>query len=682
MTIRLRRRELLAKLLPPVVIGVVAVSGIAVSWWQERPEQLAVFDDARQFLSVSDEVFQITQALVVEREQRIQLAGELADPQTAKKLRQRLNDVQKDSGWLDDLLGVARSTQTTEEMIVAYDRIFEALAPMHDSVAVSLENPKLIAAAQMRASLSTQFTLLGALVAILDQGRRNAAFDTDSLMLLAEFDGRMRAERIHALSLELDGLELPRVSLPKELLAALGAARGYAKKQRSAEILRRAVRNSNDVAVLSTLKVLARMPQMSPEEKTAVNELLSLWQGEQKRRTDDSVERCLAEFRHFQMTVSPEALQQAHSEMADALVMAFRDTGAQMLNGINTAQLQQERLLNRDLGLWGGVALSLILMIWLIAAVYRQSLTLDSQRMDLEKEYSKTSSMLVATVEGILGLSLDGRVKFSNPSAAKILGCAGVQLEGSEISWWYGDDLRKYIGQSWRDSPLMLEVEQQGSSKSSEFHFKHADGYEFPVGFTVAATTDGNGMLNGSVLVFEDITERRQAEVALKQLAETDELTGLANRRAFNQALEVMITHARANDYKIHLAFVDLNKFKPINDTYGHDVGDIVLKEISRRLQVAVRDNDICARLGGDEFAVIVADRNKGLDSDQFKNKLITAISEEIEIEGQEIDSLEVGASIGLVVYPDDAEKPQDLLALADTRMYEENAARPAEEQR
>ncbi|MEM7042121.1 MAG: EAL domain-containing protein [Pseudomonadota bacterium] len=161
--------------------------------------------------------------------------------------------------------------------------------------------------------------------------------------------------------------------------------------------------------------------------------------------------------------------------------------------------------------------------------------------------------------------------------------------------------------------------------------------------------------------------ERRKSERRLADLAQIDQLTGLANRYRFREFLERSIARAgRANDV-VALMLIDLNRFKAVNDTYGHAAGDLLLQEIAGRLRRSVRPSDLVARLGGDEFTIVVANVD---DSDYLKgaaDRILDELRKPINIGHCEVD---VGASIGIATYPNDAGCADSIIVSADTAMY------------
>ncbi|MGH8642067.1 MAG: EAL domain-containing protein, partial [Burkholderiales bacterium] len=161
--------------------------------------------------------------------------------------------------------------------------------------------------------------------------------------------------------------------------------------------------------------------------------------------------------------------------------------------------------------------------------------------------------------------------------------------------------------------------------------------------------------------------QRKQAEDRVAQLAQFDTVTGLPNRYLFLDRLGQVLTQARRNDWKIGVLFVDLDRFKAVNDTYGHSAGDQLLREVATRIKNAVRGSDTVGRLSGDEFAVVLADMAKVEDAALVSQKIVAALAAPYVLEGHQAY---VTASIGIAVFPGDGEEPEILIKNADTAMY------------
>lgn len=172
----------------------------------------------------------------------------------------------------------------------------------------------------------------------------------------------------------------------------------------------------------------------------------------------------------------------------------------------------------------------------------------------------------------------------------------------------------------------------------------------------------------GEVLaIVREITDRRRTEAETLRRARTDPLTGLANRAAFEEHLERAVARSVRAGGSVALLFADLDRFKAVNDTNGHQVGDQVLAEVARRIREGVRDIDMAARVGGDEIAILL----EGIDSadavEAIANRLVKSVSAPYDVDGREHH---IGLSIGAALLPDDAVTSHSLLAVADSAMY------------
>ncbi len=170
-----------------------------------------------------------------------------------------------------------------------------------------------------------------------------------------------------------------------------------------------------------------------------------------------------------------------------------------------------------------------------------------------------------------------------------------------------------------------------------------------------------------------DITEQQQVAQRIHHLAHHDSLTGLPNRLLFNDRLGQAISLAKRDSRRFALLYLDLDKFKPVNDTLGHNAGDELLRNASNRMRRQVRESDTVARVGGDEFALILRDINNHESVAAVAGKIIGAIGKPFYLERQG-QSVDIGTSIGIAIYPDDAQEHETLIKLADAAMYSAKA--------
>jgi diguanylate cyclase (GGDEF)-like protein len=174
------------------------------------------------------------------------------------------------------------------------------------------------------------------------------------------------------------------------------------------------------------------------------------------------------------------------------------------------------------------------------------------------------------------------------------------------------------------------------------------------------------------LLAIEDITERKQSEEKIQQMAHHDTLTGLPNRKLFSDRLGIALAQAQRNQKKVGIAMLDLDHFKGVNDTLGHDVGDLLLKATAERLRAELRKGDTVARFGGDEFVLILPDLKGMEDVIQVAQKIVDSFHKPFLIDTHQ---LIVTTSIGIAFYPHDGTDESILLKNADIAMYQAKQA-------
>jgi len=210
-------------------------------------------------------------------------------------------------------------------------------------------------------------------------------------------------------------------------------------------------------------------------------------------------------------------------------------------------------------------------------------------------------------------------------------------------------------------------LDEQGEWRG-EIWNRRKNGDIYPQWLSVKAVHDKAGDLSGYVSVFADITDIKDSERRLWELAHHDPLCDLPNRLLFNARLEHAIQRAHRTSTQLGLLFIDLDRFKNINDSMGHQAGDELLQEVARRLQSAVHEDDTVARLGGDEFVVLVEDIPDANAARRIANRIIERLADPVTTGGR---SLVVTASIGISLYPGDGHDPETLLKHADAAMYQ-----------
>jgi len=251
-----------------------------------------------------------------------------------------------------------------------------------------------------------------------------------------------------------------------------------------------------------------------------------------------------------------------------------------------------------------------------------------------------------------------------SPQAQNIFGWSADEILGMALTdnpMIHGDDVEAILGLVTK---LMTGLEPRATSLTRNYR-KNGDVIWCEWYHSGLLGDDGQVV---SILSFvQDVSSRIQAEERLQYMATRDALTGLPNRLLLHERLTQAIAQARRNGRRVGVLFIDLDRFKNVNDTLGHRIGDELLKHVTQALSAALRETDLLARLGGDEFMVIVEDFDDPQVLGRIAQKLLDAIAQPFTIEEHDIY---VTSSIGIAVYPDDSDDPDELLKHADVAMY------------
>lgn len=208
---------------------------------------------------------------------------------------------------------------------------------------------------------------------------------------------------------------------------------------------------------------------------------------------------------------------------------------------------------------------------------------------------------------------------------------------------------------------------QAGRVWQGELVDRRKDGSLYVVDEIITPLLNEQGSITHFIAIQHDITARKQESEVARHLAFHDALTDLPNRAHFLELLERSIAQASRNNCKLAILFLDLDKFKPVNDTLGHHIGDQLLSAVAERMRVAMRQTDTVARLGGDEFAILIDNLEDTEVAIRLAQKLVETLSRPFVLRGHEIH---IGASIGIAFYPADGNAPEALLIHADQAMY------------
>jgi len=271
------------------------------------------------------------------------------------------------------------------------------------------------------------------------------------------------------------------------------------------------------------------------------------------------------------------------------------------------------------------------------------------------------SRLYACSTNGILVTDLNGKVISVNPAFTEITGYPEAEIIGKNPRFLSsGKQDAAFYKDMWR--ALTDKGEWQG-----EIWNRRKNGETYLEWLHILAVRDKAGTPLQYVGMFYDIGHYHKDQSHLYELANHDALTGLPNRTLCKDRLQQAIAQARRSTGSVGLLFIDLDRFKEINDTLGHAVGDLLLIEFSWRLVHVIRDSDTAARLGGDEFVIIAPSLTHEENIRAVVGKIINSLADPFVIEGRE---LYVGASIGVALYPAHGEDPDQLLRQADTAMY------------
>jgi len=288
-----------------------------------------------------------------------------------------------------------------------------------------------------------------------------------------------------------------------------------------------------------------------------------------------------------------------------------------------------------------------------------------TERKHAEEHQRQATTAFNNTMEAIIITDAEQKILMVNSAYSRITGYQAQEVIGLtprlHRSGRHDVDFYKNI---W------LQLNQTGQWQG-EIWNRRKNGEIYPAWENISVVKNKQDKVVNYVSIFSDISVMKQAEARLSELAHHDALTGLANRFAFNLNLEKALERAKRHKNKVALLFLDLDRFKLINDTLGHAAGDQMLQIIARRLLASVRGEDVVARLGGDEFTVILEEITQNDDAAKLAHKILSAVAEPIDLDDQEIV---ISTSIGLSIYPDNADNATDLARAADTAMYRAKA--------
>ncbi|MBF0454458.1 MAG: EAL domain-containing protein [Magnetococcales bacterium] len=277
-----------------------------------------------------------------------------------------------------------------------------------------------------------------------------------------------------------------------------------------------------------------------------------------------------------------------------------------------------------------------------------------------------TQKAMESVSEAIVITNTEAKILDINPAYEQLTGFSRAEVLGKNPN----------IAQSGRHDKKFYEAMWQELSLhgcwEGEIWDRKKDGTVFPKWLTISVIKNAQGKHENYVGVFTDISEQKAINSKLKSLAFYDQLTQLANRALFNEHILAAIATASRRGSKFSIMFIDLDRFKQVNDTFGHAAGDELLCVIAQRMQASVRGTDTVARLGGDEFAIILTEISNSEEVGHLAQTLIKRVGEPVFLKAGEA---QVGASIGITLYPDDGQDQEVLCKHADIAMYQAKEA-------
>ena len=288
----------------------------------------------------------------------------------------------------------------------------------------------------------------------------------------------------------------------------------------------------------------------------------------------------------------------------------------------------------------------------------------------LREEISSIVRLMRFSYEAIISIDESQKVILFNKGAEEVFGYLADEIVGQPIELLMPERFR---------ATHKEHVDKFARSEGNDLIMHHhksvfglrKNGQEFPAESSIYVYRYGGEKTFTAVL--RDVTYSVEAKERLLRLASHDFLTDLPNRLLFDDRLSTAISRAERNHQKLALLFIDMDNFKSVNDRLGHAAGDVFLKTIGSRLQTCMRESDTVARIGGDEFAVILENLDKRQDEKKIELNLRDSVEMAFNLEGEEVIP---SVSVGVALYPDDADNADQLLKEADRAMFTDKASK------
>ncbi len=297
-----------------------------------------------------------------------------------------------------------------------------------------------------------------------------------------------------------------------------------------------------------------------------------------------------------------------------------------------------------------------------IYVIYRDISARKQAQKALEKSEARHRTVLEAAPDPVIVRDMAGRVIYLNPAFTRVFGWRLDECQNRHIDFVPQENQPE-------TQQFLAQIKHGASFSGVETRRFTRSGQVVDVSISGAVFFDAGGNPEGYVNTLQDISERRKKDEELKYVAYHDMLTGLPNRKSFYMCIDDLLQHSsrRTSDRTWALMFLDLDKFKQVNDTLGHDTGDQLLKGVAERLKECLRETDHLFRLGGDEFTIILTNLSLDIDVARVARKIQQTLTRVFRFNGHEIFT---STSIGISVFPNDGWEVEDLVKSADMAMY------------
>ena len=284
-----------------------------------------------------------------------------------------------------------------------------------------------------------------------------------------------------------------------------------------------------------------------------------------------------------------------------------------------------------------------------------------TERKKAEEQLRLAATLFESSSEGMLISDANNNIINVNPAFTQITGCTLDEVAGKNPSIFSaGRQDKQFYREMWHS------LEKIGYWQGEVWN-RRKNGETFAEWLTINLVFDDKGKVSRHLAFFSDITEKKKADELIWNHANFDHLTQLPNRRLFRDRLEQEIKKASRANLSMALLYIDLDRFKEVNDTLGHDAGDALLVEAARRISECVRESDTVARIGGDEFTVILSRMTDTSHVERVARDILRKLAAPFDLLGDEVTS---SASIGITLYPSDGVKAEQLIKNADEAMY------------